>query len=118
MHEYYREKGVPSTVDLVTAGASDLPFPEDELDALFSTMTFHEFATDNALAELARVLSPGATVVIADWTATGTGDAGPPLDERFVGSEAEELLSAHGFDVRSLAERPETFLLTAVLSEE
>lgn len=113
MHDYYREKGVPSNVELMTAEASELPFPDDELDALFSTMTFHEFAEDEAIAELARILSPGSRVVIADWTATGTGQAGPPLDERFSGVDAEKSLSDYGFEITSLVERPETFLLTA-----
>lgn len=113
MHGYYRDKGVPSNVELVTAGAGDLPFEDDVLDAVVSTMTFHEFADDEALAELARVTSPTARVVLADWTATGDGDDGPPLDERFSATDAETLLSTHGFDVLSVAERHETFLLTS-----
>lgn len=118
MQEYYRQKGTPSNVALVTAAASDLPFADDELDGLFSTMTFHEFAGDDALAELARVCAPGATVAIADWTASGVGETGPPLDERFTGRDAQEALMDHGFDVTSLAGRLETFLLTAVRAEQ
>ncbi|WP_139136090.1 class I SAM-dependent methyltransferase, partial [Haladaptatus sp. W1] len=57
MHDYYREKGVPENVALVTATIDDLPFDDDELDAAFSTMTFHEFASEDALAEVGRVLS-------------------------------------------------------------
>lgn len=117
MHEYYRRKGVPSNVDLVTAGAGDLPFADDTFDGIFSTMTYHEFADDRALAELARVCAPGATVAIADWTATGDGEAGPPLDERFSGGEAHDALVRHDFEITSFAERRETFLLTAVPRE-
>lgn len=114
MHAYYRRKGLPANVDPVAAAAADLPFRDGELDGAFSTMTFHEFAGDGALAELARVLSPGATVAIADWSSAGAGEAGPPLDERFDADEADAMLSERGFDVRSLSRRPETFLATAV----
>ncbi|MEF8814969.1 MAG: class I SAM-dependent methyltransferase, partial [Halovenus sp.] len=44
MHDYYREKGVPDNVDLVTSAVDDLPFDTSSLDGAFSTMTYHEFA--------------------------------------------------------------------------
>ncbi|WP_058365253.1 class I SAM-dependent methyltransferase [Haloparvum sedimenti] len=113
MHDYYREKGVPENVDLVTSGVADLPFETDSLDAAFSTMTYHEFADDAALTEVARVLGSGATFVVADWAASGRGTHGPPVDERFSVTEAASALRRHGFDVRFEAERPETFLLIA-----
>ena len=58
MHEVYRERGIPENVDLVTAGVDDLPFTDDDLDAAFSTMTYHEFYSEAALADIARVLRP------------------------------------------------------------
>jgi len=113
MHDYYREKGVPENVDLVASGVADLPFADGALDAAFSTMTYHEFAGDDALAEVARVLAPGGRLVVADWAATGRGDAGPPLDERFDAATAAGALRDHGFGVDREAVRPETFLLEA-----
>jgi hypothetical protein len=50
MHDYYRKKGVPENVDLVTSGVDDLPLDSDSLDAAFSTMTYHEFASEQALS--------------------------------------------------------------------
>ncbi|MFB6188550.1 MAG: class I SAM-dependent methyltransferase, partial [Halapricum sp.] len=67
MHDHYREKGVPENVDLVTAEVADLPFDDDALSGAVSTMTYHEFASDAALAELARVCRSGARVGVADW---------------------------------------------------
>jgi ubiquinone/menaquinone biosynthesis C-methylase UbiE len=113
MHEYYREKGVPANVELVTSGVSDLPFPSDSLDGAVSTMTYHEFATTAALDELRRVLSPEGTVAIVDWAASGSGEHGPPLAERFAASEAVDKLRDSGFVVEHTAVRPETFLLVA-----
>jgi len=113
MHEHYREKGVPENVDLVTADVGDLPFEDGELDAAFSTMTFHEFAGDGALAEVARVLGTGGRLVVADWTANGEGESGPPVDERYDRDEAVDLLDDAGFETVRADERPETFLVVA-----
>jgi ubiquinone/menaquinone biosynthesis C-methylase UbiE len=113
MHEFYRDKGVPEAVELVTAAVEDLPFPDDHLDAAVSTMTFHEFATPSALAEVARVLTPGGRLAIADWTATGRGEDGPPLSERFDAAAAAAMLADAGFEVDSVDDRRETFVLRA-----
>lgn len=113
MHDLYRERGVPENVRLVTAGVDELPFGTDELDGAFSTMTYHEFATDEAITELARVLRPDGRLALADWTATGEGSRGPSLDERFSADETVEQLEAHGFTVERADDRRETFLVTA-----
>jgi ubiquinone/menaquinone biosynthesis C-methylase UbiE len=113
MHEYYREKGVPDNVDLVTSGIDDLPLDTGSLDAAFSTMTYHEFAGEAALQEVSRVLRRGGTFVVVDWAATGSGGHGPPVDERFSASEATAALRETGFDIEFEAVRPETFLLIA-----
>ncbi|MFB6138332.1 MAG: class I SAM-dependent methyltransferase [Halobacteriaceae archaeon] len=111
MHEHYRAKGVPDNVDLVTSAIADLPFETGSLDAAFSTMTYHEFAAEEALRESARVLDSRGTFVVADWTASGRGTRGPPIEERFSAADAASALSQHGFHVAFEAERPETFLL-------
>ncbi|WP_336325400.1 class I SAM-dependent methyltransferase [Halovenus sp. HT40] len=113
MHDYYREKGVPNNVDLVTSGIDDLPLETDSLDAAFSTMTYHEFASELAMRELSRVLDEQGTLVVVDWAATGSGDHGPPVDERFSATEAADALRQHGFEIKFEAVRPETFLLVA-----
>ncbi|MBZ6496866.1 class I SAM-dependent methyltransferase [Natrinema longum] len=115
MHEYYREKGVPENVDLVTSDVSDLPFADGDVDAAFSTMTYHEFASDEAIAEIRRSLAPSGRLVIVDWAATGTGEAGPPVEERYSADEAADALREAGFEIEHEAVRPETFLLIATL---
>jgi ubiquinone/menaquinone biosynthesis C-methylase UbiE len=113
MHEQFREHGVPSNVTLVTADVAALPFADDELDGAFSTMTFHEFATPDALAEVRRTLAAGARFVVADWSAAGDGEDGPPLGERYDGDDATERLAAAGFEVSRVVERPETLFVVA-----
>ncbi|MCG1003168.1 MULTISPECIES: class I SAM-dependent methyltransferase [Halobacterium] len=113
MRDYYREKGVPENVELVTSGVDELPFDTGRLDAALSTMTYHEFASADAHDEIARVLGDTGTLVVADWAASGDGAAGPPLEERFAATDAADALRDSGFDVESLAVRPETFVVVA-----
>lgn len=113
MHERYREKGVPDNVRLVTAGADDVPLSDGSVDAVVSTMTYHEFPTASTVAEIARLLGPDGRVVIADWSANGDGEAGPPTDERYDAAHAVDALADAGITARRVDERPETFLVTA-----
>ncbi|EMA42618.1 class I SAM-dependent methyltransferase [Halobiforma nitratireducens] len=114
MHEYHREEGVPENVDLLTSEVSSLPFDDGELDAAFSTMTHHEYADDETMAELARVIRPDGRLVTVDWSATGSGEDGPPVDERFGPTEVETQLESAGFTVERRHDRPETLAVVGV----
>ncbi|RQG87967.1 class I SAM-dependent methyltransferase [Natrarchaeobius halalkaliphilus] len=113
MHEYYREKGVPESVELVTTGVGDLPFDDGTIDVAFSTMTYHEFASADALAEIHRVLESGGRFVIVDWAATGPGESGPPLAERYGADEIADALREAEFSIEHVAVRSETVLVIA-----
>ena len=113
MHDHYREKGVPENVRLVTSDVADLPFADGELDGAVSTMTYHEFASDAAMAELARVVRSDGVVVTFDWAGDGGGEQGPPVAERFTADDAVEAFEAAGFEVVSAATRSETFGVVA-----
>ena len=110
MHDIYREKGLPDNVTPVTATAESLPI-DDPLDAVVSTMTFHEFATPATMDAIAEALVPGGRVALADWTHTGAGNAGPPLAERYAADDAVELCENAGIAVDRAEDRRETFVL-------
>ncbi|WP_436900333.1 class I SAM-dependent methyltransferase [Halovenus halobia] len=113
MHRQYRERGMPDNVAPMTADAGGLPFGDDTFDGAFSTMTFHESATNESMADLYRVLSPGGRVVIVDWSAEGNGEAGPPRSERYDLDRARVFLSDAGFTIVEGSERSETFAIVA-----
>ena len=113
MHAIYREKGHPENVELIESDAGDLPFSADELDAAYSTATFHEFGDVDAVTELARVLKPGGRLAIFDWSADGIGDAGPPCSERYGLGDAVGMVTEAGFTVRHARDRTETFVIVA-----
>ena len=113
MHDLYREKGVPENVETVTANVADLPFEDGALDAAFSTMTYHEYASAESLAELHRVLRPGGRLVTVDWSADGEGADGPPREERFTLGDATSALAEAGFRVTHAETRRETFVCVA-----
>jgi ubiquinone/menaquinone biosynthesis C-methylase UbiE len=114
MHAYYEDKGLPENVRQVTAEVADLPFADDALDAAFSTMTYHEFAGEAAMAELARVLRPGGRLVTVDWSSTGNEVSGPPLDERHDLGHCVAAKTDAGFTVDHAVSRTETFVCRAL----
>lgn len=115
MHAYYREKGLPANVDPVTAeaGTGALPVADDALDAAYSTMTYHEFADETALADLGRAVRPGGRVVTVDWTAEGPGADGPPVGERYALGDCVAAFEDAGFRVERGTTREETFVCVA-----
>lgn len=115
MHERFLENGVPANVSLLAADLEAVPLAESCVDAAFTTMTFHEIATGSALAELARAIRPGGRFAVVDWSANGDGESGPPLGERTTAREAASMLESAGFEAERAEERPETFVLSAVL---
>lgn len=115
MHARYGDAGMPSNVRPVTAAIRDLPLAADAVDAVFSTMTYHEFADDAAMAEIARVLRPGGRLLTVDWSRNGSGVAGPPLDERYDLANAVEAASKVGLTVDHAVSRTETFVCRARL---
>lgn len=112
MHEHFADQQIPSNVELVLSPAASLPFDSGTLDAVYSTMTFHEVSAD-APSEFERVLGKSGRLVIADWSSGGAGERGPPLEARTNADGAASELAAAGFEIESVQERPETFLLTA-----
>jgi len=113
MHAAFAEFGVPESVDRVTATIGSLPVRSGVLAGAYSTMTYHEFYAPAALAELARVVRPDGRVVIADWSAGGKGDRGPPLSERYDAETVATHFEEHGFDVERVADRRETLVVVA-----
>lgn len=100
MHDFYSEKGVPENVRKVLAGADDLPFEDGEIDVLISINTFHEFP-EGTEKELYRVLTPGGTIFIHDWSSEGEGEQGPPLEHRYSAEELSQVLEKAGFDAEA-----------------
>jgi SAM-dependent methyltransferase len=60
----------PANVEVVTADAEHLPFDEGSFDVVGSVRTLHHVRRPElAVAELARVARPGATILVADQIA-------------------------------------------------
>lgn len=59
-------------ITFVQATAEKLPFPADQFDLVFTTMTFHHWADQRqGVAEIARVLSDGGRWILADVVVGG-----------------------------------------------
>jgi ubiquinone/menaquinone biosynthesis C-methylase UbiE len=68
------EASVPegSAIRFQQATAEELPFPAAQFDLVFTTLTFHHWHDQaKGIAEVARVLAPGGSWLLADFIATG-----------------------------------------------
>ncbi len=72
--ENARAEGVADRIDVTTADARQLPFPESTFDVIVSSLALHNIYNkterDKALREVARVLKPGGRVAILDMRYT------------------------------------------------
>jgi ubiquinone/menaquinone biosynthesis C-methylase UbiE len=60
--------------------SNELPYPEASFDRVFSTFMFHHLMVDQkekTLYEVRRVLTPGGSLHLLDFTATEAGGHGP-----------------------------------------
>jgi SAM-dependent methyltransferase len=76
------EEVVPSAESLA-GKAESIPLSGGEIDAVFSAEAFHWFATDAAVAEIARVLRPRGGLALF-WNI--------PVDSPDIGEEADKLI--------------------------
>ncbi len=101
MQEIHRRNGVPANVEMVLAGADELPLAAGSIDRALSINTFHEAYTPEGLRRLAEALRPGGLFVIVDWRRSpDAAEHGPPLKYRLSTEEVRSTL-APWFDVLS-----------------
>ena len=61
-----------ASIHFQQASAEALPFPDDEFDLIFSTLTFHHWGEqERAVGEVSRVLAPGGRWLLADFMPAG-----------------------------------------------
>ncbi len=113
MLELLLKNSPPSNVHPVASSIDHLPIASGSVSVAFSTMTFHEYATPAAHAEVKRVLQPDGLLVAIDWTRDGSGESGPALDERYNVKMAVDQLQTAGYHIVETATRPETFVVIA-----
>ena len=71
------ERTVP-TAEARAGRAEAIPAEDGEFDAVFVAQAFHWFATDEVVAELARVMRPGARLALL-WNTLESSRFEPPL---------------------------------------
>jgi SAM-dependent methyltransferase len=75
------DQAVP-TAEARAGRAEAIPAADGEFDAVFIAQAFHWFATDEVVAELARVMRPGARLALL-WNTLEGSHFEPPLPEAY-----------------------------------
>lgn len=102
------------------ADGRDLPFPDGSVEAFTSSLFFHHLEDDSkveVLREVRRCLSPGGTLVVADWDRAGSifrraafhavrGLDGFDVTRLHAEGRFPELIARSGFTLRAAAPIP------------
>lgn len=75
------ERVVPEA-EALAGRAEEIPVPDASVDAVFAGQAFHWFATDEAMAEIARVVRPGGVFCLV-WN-EGDDERETPLPQPFL----------------------------------
>jgi demethylmenaquinone methyltransferase/2-methoxy-6-polyprenyl-1,4-benzoquinol methylase len=98
-------------LETVQASATDLPHPDDSVDAILVVDAFHHFPEQRrCLEEMARVLAPGGVLVVREFDRDTRLGRGLVAAEKLVGfdstfyaaAELEAAIEAVGLDVRPI----------------
>lgn len=117
MHEFYRKRGLPGNVRLITGDVTRLDLPAASLDVAVSISTWHESNGVVDLHNLARALRTGGRLVVVDWRRDDDSlEKGPPSAIRFTKEEVATYLAPR-FEV-AVSENlgPHMFAVVAVLA--
>ena len=110
MHQYYREKGLPSNVELIHSKASEINL--GEIDTVFSVLSLHEINLEKSLERFKEAINQEGRLFIVDWSKNAETENIPPREKLYTAEEASEKISKY-FKVEKSVERYDTFLIEA-----
>ena len=114
-----RLRGNYPEVETIRSDVRDLTLPEDSIDAVFLNACYPNIADkDGAFSNIFRMMRPGGRMVVSHPLGRGFVESlrksSPfPLDALPTRSEAERLFPPIGFDIRSLVDEPDLFILVS-----
>jgi ubiquinone/menaquinone biosynthesis C-methylase UbiE len=105
--------GLPSVEPLLITG-NQVPAEDDSAAGILAVNLLHEVRGEGALAEMHRLLAPGARVLVADWLpGAPERPGGPPDEQLYTAAEATGELRRAGFTVCEADPLPYHYVLVA-----
>jgi len=108
---WFDAKGEAHTAECLEGDARAMGFSDERFDAVVSVRTFHEIKDPGeALSEMRRVLRPGGTLLVADFTEGEPDDS----EEYYAPEVVESLLKENGFEQVDVLQVPRDTFMFAV----
>jgi SAM-dependent methyltransferase len=108
-----------SGVQTIAADVSDLTLPDESIDVVFMNACYPNIADKaGAFTNTSRMMKPAGRLVISHplgkaFIDTLRKNSPFPLDDFPAIAEADSLLAPFGFDIRTIVDEPELYLLLA-----
>jgi ubiquinone/menaquinone biosynthesis C-methylase UbiE len=101
-------------VEVVAIAENRVALQDASVDRILAVNLLHEVRGETALSEMRRLLKPGGFALVVDWDRERPSDPGPPAAHRYSTSEAQQDLTAAGFEVEPVdVDLPYHFVLRA-----
>jgi SAM-dependent methyltransferase len=93
-----KAEGLDHIKPVLAEAIDEFPIPTDSVDVVLLANTYSQIdPASNFLHEVRRLLKPGSTVLVVDWKKEGTGDLGPPLEQRVDQQDVVDEFSFAGY---------------------
>jgi ubiquinone/menaquinone biosynthesis C-methylase UbiE len=106
--------GQSANIEVMAIAENRVALDDAGVDRILAVNLLHEVRGETALTEMRRLLTPDGFLLVVDWDRERPSDPGPPTAHRYGTTDAQQDLTAAGFDVEPLAtDLPYHFVLRA-----
>jgi ubiquinone/menaquinone biosynthesis C-methylase UbiE len=106
--------GQSANIEVMAIAENRVALDDASVDRILAVNLLHEVRGEAALTGMRQLLTPGGFLLVVDWDQERPSDPGPPTAHRYSTSDAQQDLTAVGFDVEPLdTDLPYHFVLRA-----
>jgi ubiquinone/menaquinone biosynthesis C-methylase UbiE len=101
-------------IEVMAISDNRVALDDASVDRILAVNLLHEVRGETALTEMRRLLMAGGFLLVVDWDRERPSDPGPPTAHRYSTTDAQQDLTAAGFEVEAVdTDLPYHFVLRA-----